>query len=251
MFFIGGENKIKLAIGLVVKGGGEYIDQWLKSIEKLADVILVVDNDADDKVKDTLIIHPKVKQYLIQKNMERNMSRDYQKVLDMAREEDCNWILNLDIDETLIEFDPDILKQYLLNVKETSVGFPLFEMRGDDNHYVMIKDCSPNLKHARLCHKCYKVQAHFEFNQKDIHGNSIPHNCLPGQMIPISIKHYGHLTKKSIIKKLKYYKEHSFKDMEELGATWMEIDDNKVEIKDFGIAMRDIFPLERFFKKCN
>ena len=74
--------------------------------------------------------------------MGRNQSRDYQKILEMAREEDCTWILNLDIDEYIPKFDMDYLLGHLLNTKDSSVGFPLFEMRDDDNHYVKVKDCT-------------------------------------------------------------------------------------------------------------
>ena len=224
-----------LAIGLVVKGGNEFIDKWISSAKKISNIWFIVDNGADDIVRSKLITHPYTKQYLIQKNMERNQSRDYQKILEMAREENCKWIWNLDIDEFPYKINTDYFYSYLLNTKEESIGFPLFEMRNDDEHYVMVKDCTPTLKHARLCHKCYKVLSHFKFDEKDKHGNSIPHNCHSGEMLPIFIKHYGHFTKELREEKIQQYKAlNPGKDMQELDQSWMEEDDSKVVIKEWG-----------------
>jgi len=234
---------MKLAVGLVVQGGKEFIDQWIKSVEKLECTIFVVDNEAHTEVKTKLVNHPHVKQYHIQKGMSRNQSRDYQKILEMAREENIDWVWNLDIDEAVPDFNVDVLKEFLLNAKFTSVGLPLFEMRGDDNHYVMIKDCTPKLKDARLCHKIYKVQSHFKFDEKDAHGTSIPHNCLPGDTFPLPLKHFGHYTKELRDKKRKYYKEYSFKDLMEQDSTWLIEDDNKVTIKVFDEFVKTRFPV--------
>ena len=224
---------MKLAIGLVVKDGKELIDKWIESADRIADVIFVIDNGADQDVKDKLITHPKVKHYLIQKDMGRNQSRDYQKILEMAREEDCTWIWNIDIDEIVPKIDIMQLKQTLLNTSADSIGFPLFEMRNDDKHYVMINDIDGTLKDARLSHKCYKVLSHFAYNQKDKHGTPIPHNCKPGKMFFAPIKHYGHFNETLRNKKKKQYIENNFKDKSELNATWMENDDSKVEIREF------------------
>jgi len=232
---------MKLAIGLIIKNGEQFVDEWIKSAERIGDIFLVVDSGVKEKERNKLINHPKTKQYLIQKNMERNQSRDYQRILDMAKEENCDWVWNIDIDEIVPKFDIEMLKAYLLNAKDVSVGFPLFEMRNDDEHYVMVKDCTSKLKHARLCHKCYKVLSHFEFNQKDKHGTAIPHNCLAGEIFPIPIKHFGHYNKTLREEKKKQYLEHNFKDMSELNATWMKEDD-EVEIKKFDKKIKEMFP---------
>jgi len=234
---------MKLAVGLVVQGGKEFIDQWLKSVEQFKCMIFVVDNDADSEVKVKLINHPQMKQYHIQKNMGRNQSRDYQKILEMAREEDVDWVWNLDIDEFIPNFNVNLLSDFLLNTKCTSIGLPLFEMREDDNHYVMITDCTPTLKDARLCHKIYKVQSHFEFNEKDVHGISIPHNCPSGDTFPLPIKHFGHYSKELREKKRNYYKEHSFKDLSEQNSTWLEEDESKITIKEFDKFVKERFPI--------
>lgn len=224
---------MKLGIGLIVKGGEEFIEKWIKAIEKFADIILVIDNGADILVRNWLITHPKIKQYHIQKNMDRNQSRDYQKILEMAREEECNWIWNIDIDEIVEDFVKLLFESHLLNTKDTSVGFPLFEMRDDEKHYVMVRDGDSSLKHARLVHKCYKVLSHFKFDEKDIHGCSIPHNCTPGEMYPILIKHFGHYTKKLREEKRKQFATEEYKDKAESYNTWLEEDPKKIVIKEW------------------
>ncbi len=225
---------MKLAIGLVIKGGKQFIDQWIECAERIGNIILVVDNNADGEAKQKLINHSKVKQYHIQKNMGRNQSRDYQKILEMAREEECTWVLNLDIDEVIPNFDVRELYMYLLNITDVSISFPLFEMRNDSNHYVMVRAIDGSLKQARMCHKCYKVLSHFKFDEKDIHGSAIPHNCTPGDMVSIPIKHFGHYTKElRAEKRAQYEKSTKYKDEMESTNTWMEDDDSKVVIKKF------------------
>ena len=185
---------MRLGIGLVIKGGDEFIDKRLKWVERIGDIFLIIDNGTSKETKEKLLNHPKTKQYHIQKNMGRNQSRDYQKILEMAREEDIDWVWNIDIDEIIPEINFPSFEVYLLNSLDESIGFPLFEMRGEDN-YIMIMDAENNLKQARGCHKCYKVLSHLKFNEKDIHGNSVPHNTHTGDYINIPIQHFGHSTK--------------------------------------------------------
>lgn len=222
-----------LCVGLVVKGGKEFIDDWIESAEKVSDCWFIIDNDADVEVKQKLINHSYTRKYLIQKDMERNMSRDYQKILEMAREEDYCWIWNLDIDEIVPEINIKQLYEFLLNTKDESIGFPLFEMRDDIEHYVMVKDCTDILKHARMCHKLYKNLSHLKFNEKDKHGNSIPHNCTPGELLFIPMKHLGHLTKELREGKRQQYKDGAKKDTHEFEQSWLEEDESKIVIKEW------------------
>lgn len=231
---------MKIGVGLIVKGGKEFIEKWIKGAEQITTQIFVVDNEADVEVKNILINHPKVKQYHIQKGMERNQSRDYQKLLNMAREEDCNWMFNIDIDEIIPEVDVESFVEHLLNTTDESVGFPLVEMRDNDNTFMHIPWNNDGLKQARLCHKCYKILSHFEFNQKDVHGISIPHNCKAGTAFPMPIKHYGHYTKKLRDEKKKYYSQKNFKDVTEKNAPWL---DDKVKLGDFNELAKGHFPI--------
>ncbi len=226
---------MKLAIGLVVKGGKQFIEDWIKCAEKLSKTILVVDNGADKEVKDILINHKCVKRYLIQKDLGRNQSRDYQIILEMAREEDCQWVWNLDIDEYVPKMgNVDDLLLTLLNCRDESVGLPLFEMRGDKKHFVMIKDpISGELKHARMVHKIYKLLSHFEFDKKDVHGRSIPHNCTAGEYLRIPLQHFGHMTKELRDEKRRQYTTKSHKDITEHISSWLEEDEDKITIKEW------------------
>ena len=222
---------MQIGVGLVIKGNEQFIYEWLNSAEKIGNMIFVIDNGISDEARQKIINHRLVKHYYIQKNMGRNMSRDYQKLLDMMREENIDWAVNLDSDEIIPETNKEFLMGMLLNTKDESIGFPLFEMRNDDKHYVMINDMDGTLKDARLCHKCYKVLSHFKFNKKDKHGVSIPHNCKPGQVLPIVIQHYGHYTKELREEKRKAYGKNTFKDFCEHTNSWLEEDESKITIK--------------------
>ncbi len=224
---------MKLIIGLIVKGGKEHIDKWIDSINRIKCGVIVVDNGADPEVRKKLINHKFVLQYHIQNNKERNNSRDYQKVLEMAREEDATWIWNLDIDECVPNINITELTGYLLNVKDESIGVPLIEMRNDDNHYIMVADADGNLKHGRLCHKIYKALSHFKFNEKDKHGSSIPHNCKPGELFFLLVQHFGHMTKEQRNAKRKEYEESNYKNKCELDGNWMK-EDGEVTIRNWG-----------------
>ena len=229
---------MKLGIGLVVKEGKEFITQWIQCAEQIADVIYVIDNGADIETFTILMNHPKVKYYLIQKDLERNMSRDYQKILDIAREDDCEWILNLDIDEYIRQLPLSMFRVFLLDYTESSIAFPMIEMRNDNQHFVKIKDNTDDLKLARMVHKCYRTLSHFEFDKRDKHGCSIPHNCpRTKQAINIIIEHYGHITKEMRDKKRE--KMGYEKDSVELTGSWMEDDDSKVVIEHIDIAYKE------------
>lgn len=220
---------MKLAIGIVVKNGKQFIEQWIESAERVGCIILVIDNDADPEVREKLINHKQVKQYHIQHNMGRNMSRDYQKILDMGREENATWIWNIDIDEVVPEFDVKQFAFYLANTTDDCVGFPMFEMRNDNEHYIMIEDGVNTPKHARIGHKLYKVLSHFEFNLKDYHGCAIPPNCKPGKVINTPLQHFGHYTKEMRDLKRNCYTEDPA-DKAELSGSWMK-EDKDVIIK--------------------
>lgn len=223
---------MKLGIGLVVKGGKEFIEDWIKCTSKIADWIFVVDNGTDKEVRDILIPHPAVKRYHIQKRLERNQSRDYQIILEDARKENCQWIWNIDIDEYIPKINMQEFIYFLVNCEKESIGFPMFEMRGDKEHFVMVRDPGKKLKDGRLVHKCYKVLSHLEFDEKDKHGQAIPHNCERDKtFIPIPIHHYGHMTKKLRDEKRKKVGE--WKDDEEERQTWMEEDEKKLVIKSW------------------
>ena len=223
---------MKLVIGLVVKGGKEFIDKWIESIEKINCAFLVVDNGADDEVRQRLIGHKQMVQYRIQKFTDRNQSRDYQKILEMAREEKADWVWNLDIDESVPEIDMDFLQFNILNSMSESLGFPIIEMRNDDKHYVMIKESNNQLRDGRLVHKLYKVLSHLEFDKNDTHGCSIPHNCSRTKdHLPIMIQHYGHLTKD--LRAEKRLRTGHKKDDDEHLNTWLTEDESKITIKEF------------------
>lgn len=223
-----------------MKDGKEFIKQWLHCVENIADEIYVIDNGADNEVFIELINHPKVTHYLIQRNQERNMSRDYQKILDIAREQNCDWILNLDIDEYIRYIPVNIFKDYLRDSEDDSIAFPMIEMRNDNKHFVKINDSTDELKIARMVHKCYKVLSHLKFNEKDKHGCSIPHNChRTKQALNIIIEHYGHMTKELRDEKRKKIGES--KDSDELLGSWMEDDESKLEICDIEIAYKEAF----------
>ena len=223
---------MKLLVGLVIKDGKQFIDKWIETVERMNVPFVVIDNGADEEVRQTLIQHKQMLQYHIQKFPDRNQSRDYQKILEMAREEKADWVWNLDIDEAVTKINMDFLYFNLLNATSYSVGFPLVEMRNDDKHYVMIKESNNELRDGRLVHKLYKVLSHFEFDKNDTHGCSIPHNC-PRQkgFLPIMIQHFGHMTKK--LRKEKRERLGHAKDNDEQLGTWMQEDESKITIKKF------------------
>ena len=221
---------MRILIGLVVKDGKDFIDKWIESIERIGCKFLVVDNGADYSVRQLLQSHPQMVQYHIQTFPNRNQSRDYQKILEMAKEEKADWVWNLDIDEIVPYFNVDRFNYILLNSDCPSIGLPLVEMRNDDKHYVQIMDGDSTLKDGRLVHKIYKTLSHFAFDKNDIHGCSIPHNCeRQKHHINLLIQHFGHYTKE--LREQKREREGHTKDEDEHLQTWMREDESKITIK--------------------
>ena len=219
---------MKIACGLVVKNGKEFINQWIKCAEQF-DEIYVIDNYADKEVRDILFKHPKIKHYHIQKT-HRNFSRDCQKLLDIAKEEKADWLWILDIDEEIYNFNIDILKGYIDTIFDQSIGVLLLEMWNDPEHFITMKGFD-----ERVCHKCFKVLSHLEYDLNDTHGGSLPPNCMQGAVTSLIVKHYGHMNKKLRDEKRKMYKEFAKTnpiDQAELDAPWMK-EDNDEEIKEF------------------
>ncbi len=116
----------KICIGLVVTQGKEFLDTWLDTVNRFGDFICVVDNDADPEVREAILKHPKLKQYRIQKKDKVNMSRDYQQILDMARDEHADWVWILDIDKYIPEVDNEVIKNFLIDYNGQSLGYALF-----------------------------------------------------------------------------------------------------------------------------
>ena len=160
----------KICVGLVVKGGKEFIDHWIECVEKIADLIVVVDNNADKEVRELLIDHPLVKSYTKQ-TLKRSNGRDYQLILEQARKFDVKWIWNIDIDEIVDfpqDFDKDEFADYICASNQETYTFPLFEMRNDKDHFT----------HIRTCPKLYRSFSHFKFVERDTYGGPIPDNCI-------------------------------------------------------------------------
>ncbi|MFW9882184.1 MAG: hypothetical protein ACFFG0_54665 [Candidatus Thorarchaeota archaeon] len=229
---------LKIGIGLVGRWGNQFVDKWIESANRSGDVFLVVDNGIDKEAREKIINHPKTKHYHIQNYPSRNMSRDYQKVLDYAKEEKCDWVWIMDFDKYVPDFNIYGLKGFLLDSNEESISFPLFKCRGDNKHYVMINDKDGQLKHARLAHEMYRVKSHFCYDIRDEHSGVIPQNCkAEDRLIWIPIHHFGHMTKElREEKRQKYIKdkeEFGYDDKGELSAPWMEEDETKIVVKEF------------------
>ena len=180
------------------------------------------------------------KQYHFQNYPIRNMSRDYNKILEYAHEEKCKWVWLIDFDEYIPEIELYRFKGMLLNCKSDCVSFPLFEMRGDINHYIMVKDMDGSLKHARKCHKCYKVLPHTAYTVNDEHSAVIPDTCLfRDEIYWFPILHLGHMTKNLREEKRKMYskdmEEFGYDDKGELQSNWLTENEEELEIKKYDI----------------
>lgn len=229
---------VRIGVGLVGINGKNFISDWIESADRCGDCFLVVDNGIDREAREKIIKHPKTKHYHIQHYPYRNMSRDYQKILEYAREEKCQWVWIMDFDKLVSEVDIVELKSFLLDTNVESVSFPLFECRNDIDHYVMVKDKNNVPKHARLSHEMYRVKSHFEYDTRDEHSGVLPQNCkCEDCLLWIPIKHLGHMTKElREEKRQKYIKDKEmfgYDDKGELTSEWLCEDESKITIKKF------------------
>ena len=210
----------KIIIGLVCGNGKQWVEKWYEQAHRIGDDIIVIDNSTDG-TGEYFLNKPKVAFYLKNKYNDRHMSRDYQRILDLARSIGATWIFNLDLDEFV---SPTCTNYNFLELVNNTTGvgyastygFILFEMIDDDQHFMKTEyDC-------RLVHKFYKVLSHYKYDLTDKHGSSIPHNIETlGPCVNFKIQHFGHYTKELRDQKINMYTNGSKKDKEEIFSPYL------------------------------
>lgn len=230
-------TEMKIAVGLVCGNTpeefkGKWNKRWYEQASHISDNLIIIDNSTDG-TGDYFVGKPKVKYYLKQENNERHMNRDYQMILDFARKLKATWVFNLDLDEVI---DPARGGKELLTLAHGGMNegmvfystyrFPLFEMRGDEDHYVL----SDGGKDCRGVSKFYKVLPQYVFDPDNTHGSSIPENIENlGPVVDLKIKHLGHMTRKQRDDKRKQYDTQKKNDILEQEAFYMKEEDILIE----------------------
>jgi glycosyltransferase involved in cell wall biosynthesis len=107
----------KLVVMLRVKDGILFVDEWLKSMEKIADEIVVLDNGSTDGTLEILKAHPKVVDVI--ETVGYNEGRDKNMLYARLRTRKPDWGLWIDVDEifeaelTRADFDRLMNRRYV------------------------------------------------------------------------------------------------------------------------------------------
>ena len=218
---------MKIGIGLVIGDVPKsvknmFFENYGNMSINIADILFVIDNTKDG-IKDIIKTWKfQTISYIKNEDNSRNMSRDYQKILNMARFYNCDWLFLLDIDEVLTGIiKEDVIEAIQNNPVYESFGFTLYEMVNDFKHYIPLS----KKQDFRVCHKLFKTSPHLFFNIYDKHGQCMPHNCPAGPILKSKLLHFGHFNKELRDFKKKQYSSYvsdNNKDKEELEAIWFK-----------------------------
>jgi len=125
----------KLVAMLRVKDGMLYVERWLRTMERLADDIVVVDNGSTDGTMDVLRNHPKV--VSIDRTEGFHEGRDKVLAYQRARERRADWIIWLDVDEYFEErLDRAMLDVWMSSTGITRYFFRRFHMYRSEHRYL-------------------------------------------------------------------------------------------------------------------
>ena len=198
---------------LRIKNEEDWIISTLEKASPLVAGFIILDDGSTDRTQELCKSFPKVLRYVYQNEPVKDEARDKDKLLDMALDEDPDWILALDGDELLEDAASSIILREIVACPQqvTALGFNFLYMWNDHDKY-RVDGKYQNLRHPRL----FKVKGlgidprKLKFKTTDhganFHCGSIPAN-LPGEVryIDLNVKHYGYFERQQRERKKAFY----------------------------------------------
>ena len=242
----------KLVVMLRVKDGKFWLDEWLACYEKIADEIVVLDNDSTDGTFETLQVHPKVSSAI--RTTGYNEGRDKIILYNEVRKRNPDWCIWVDVDEI---FEPGLTRKHFDKLMKNSLinkyAFRRFHFV-DETHFAGSKfRLNYSSGHDRLMWR-ESPTAYFENfiidspNVKGIKGIKMPTH--------FRLKHLGYINKDIVDQKAALYrtiipgKEDIFQEMymrNEKAIRWND-DRHSFEVKALNMRL-DLILLKNYFFK--
>ncbi len=192
----------KLVAMLRVKDGILFIEQWLTSISRLVDEIVVVDNGSTDGTLEILQRSPKV--VSLDRTDGFDEGRDKILAYRRARERNPDWILWLDVDEV---FEGCLTREKIDRMMAsrlfTKFWFRRFHLHGDASHFeASLRNLYSISGHERVL---WKEQQSGYFDNKRIHNGLVRGIRGLNWFTHYRLKHYGALDREYLRKKTEVY----------------------------------------------
>jgi len=198
------QEKPLITAMLAIKNEEKYIGLVLSQLSEYVDSVVILDDASTDKTVEIVKKFPKVKNlYRNPPGLERHEGRDRNRLFQLARETEAQWLITLDGDEI---FEPRIKKYLpLLCIDENTDAyfFKIYNFWRSEKFFridgVWDQQFRCKLFRNRESYNC--------FENNKLHVSTIPLNLPPkkSKFSDIRIKHYGYADFSDTLKKYAFY----------------------------------------------
>lgn len=230
------DHPMKLVAGYRVKNVEKYFERSLKKMSEIADEIVVFDDHSTDQTVEIAKKFNKVK--VINKNKhpesDFNEARDREKLLQLCKERNPDWIIIQDGDEEFEEkFDRAFAEKLMRPIKPHITGYIFRYITHWDSENLVRADGA----HGRMAQvRMFKNRANLHVisdHPQGFHCSAVGNQAIDScQIVPVRVRHYGYVDPEERKRKFEWYQRMDTKKDRQLigGADYRHLLDINVQL---------------------